>query len=250
MLKPFHSFEKNKQTEIDSTYLHDKVYEQHVQKINQEYNTDFKVRIDRDSCNYDTSIGKEYQKSDTDAILLLHCDKTGKRGVRKVSEKTRTKYYDDIYIEIISILKWNEKTKKYQIESPGWGLKNDQLSPDCLSLLFLNDKQKTYYSIFIDKYKKLKNSLFGEVFYNNMKNGKIEAWLNRLIELDINKGRKGFRHVINKEKKHRVKEVIFARNKNYITVGFTFSLSHIKSLVHVDEYNGKIVDQNTKTMQY
>lgn len=252
MSKPFkvHSFGKSQQTEINSAPIHNEVYERHVQEVNKNHNTEFKVKVDRDICNYETKLGKDYQTADTDALLILDCEKTNKSGIRKISEKTRTKYYDDVYIEVVSVLKWNSQTKKYEAQAPGWGLKHEKLSPDCLSLLFLNTKKKTYYSVFIDKYKKLKTDLFNEAFYNNMENGKIEDWLNKIIDLDPNKGRKGFRHSIEGKNSNNVKEVIFARNKGYITVGFTFPMSYIKSLVHVSEYRGKIVDQNAKTMQY
>jgi hypothetical protein len=220
-----------------------------TQLINKNYNRELKLEINRNICNYNTKIGKDYQKVDTDVLLLLDCKQTKKKFEIKVSEKTRNKYYDDIYMEVISSLKWNNKTKRYEIHAPGWGLKNDQLSPDCLSLLFLNKNENTYHNIFINKYKKLKTELFNKDLLNNIENGKIENWLNKLINLKQNKEKKGFKYSIesqnNNKNNNNIKEIIFAKNKEYITVGFTFSMNYIKSLVPVNEYHGRIIIEPT-----
>lgn len=252
MSKPFrsHNFVKSKQTEINSTSIHNEVYELHIQELNKKHNRNFKLKIDRETCNYNTKLGKAYQQADTDTLLFLDCEKTQTSVIKNISEKTRNKYYNDLYIEIISIFKWNSEKKKYETESPGWGLKNEELSPDCLSMLFLDKKNKTYHSIFIGQYKKLKTELFNEAFYNNLQNGKIEEWFNKVIESDLHKGRRSFIKSMAGQSKNNVKDVIFARNKGYITVGFTFPMSYIKSLVPVSEYNGQIVGENNKIMQY
>lgn len=250
MSKPYHTFRKSQETEINSSHLHDEIYKLHTDETNKKYNRNLKITIDRETCDYDNELGKTYQQADTDVLLKLHCENTGASYVKKVSEKTRNVFYDDLYVEIISVFKYNAQTKKYELNAPGWGIKNEELSPDCLSMLFLDKKNKKYISIFISEYKKLKQSLFNEKFHNNLENGKIEHWLNKFIELDENKGQKSFIKSIKNQSNNNVKDIIFARNKQYITVGFTFSMKYIESLVNVKKYEGKIVDQNINNVTY
>lgn len=250
MLSKVHKFNKSQETEKKYAYIHDEVYELYTQSVNKKNNKKYKIKVDRETCNYYTNEGKEYQQADTDALLFLDCEETNTSFIKKISEKTRNRYYNDLYVEIVSILKWNSQNKKYEFDSIGWGLKNEELGPDCLSMLFTDDKKKTYNAVFISQYKKLKKQLFNEAFFNNMQNGRIETWLNKVIEENPHKGRKSFVKPMNGESKSNVKDIVFARNQNYITVGFTFSMKHIKSLVEVTEYKGKIVDQKTNTMSY
>lgn len=250
MSKPYHSFKKSQTTETNTSHIHDEIYFNHVEKTNKEYKRKLKVSIDRHTCKYENELGKSYQRADTDLLLLLNCEDTGHQYIKKVSEKTRNVFYNDLYIEFISAFKYNSQTNKYEINAPGWGLKNEEFSPDCLSMLFLNKKEKTYYNLFISQYKKLKQSLFNEAFYQNIENGKIEEWLNKIIENHPDKGKKGFKYSIVGKNNNHVKDVIFAQNKGYITVGFTFPMDHIKSLVSVAEYRGTIVDQNTNNIVY
>lgn len=250
MPKPYHSFKTSQKTEINSVHIHDEIYQHHTEETNKQYNRELTLTIDRSSCNYENEKGKLYQQADTDLLLKLNCEKTGASYIKKVSEKTRNVFYNDLYIEIVSVFKYNNVTKKYTSEAPGWGLKNEELSPDCLSMLFLDKKNKKYISIFISEYKKLKQSLFNEKFYNNLHNGKIEEWLNKFIELDQNKGQKSFIKSIKNQSNNNVKDIVFAKNKEYITVGFTFSMKYIESLVNVKKYEGKILDQNTNNITY
>lgn len=250
MSKSDHNFNKSQETETKYAHIHNKVYELHTKAINKKYSKNLTSEIDREVCNYNTELGKSYQQADTDAIISLTCGITNVSAIKKVSEKTRNRYYDDIYIEVVSVFKLNPVTKKYEFQAPGWGIKNEKNGPDCLSMLFIDENKQQYYSLFISKYKKLKEDLFNDSFLNNMKNGKIENWLNKYIQEDRNKGQKSFRREMKGETKSNVKEIVFAKNNGYFTVGFTFSMSHIKSLVFVNEYRGSIVDQKPVSMQY
>lgn len=250
MSNSVHNFNKSQETEAKYAYIHDKVYNLHVQAVNKKHTTNFISKVDRESCNYNTPLGKVYQQADTDALLSLDCEISNKSAIKNVSEKTRNRDYNDIYIEVISIFKWNPVTKKYESQSPGWGIKNEDNGPDWLSMLFVNESTQKYRSVLISQYKKLKKDLFNDAFFHNMENGKIEDWLNKFIQEDTNKGNKGFMKRMKGISKSNVKDIVFARNNGYITVGFTFSMSYIKSLVSVSEYKGPIVDQKTKVMQY
>ena len=246
MPKPNHNFNKSKKTEIKSTHIHEEVYSKYQKDINKEYKRDFSIKVDREICNYDTQLGKAYQQADTDALVFFNCEDTQTTIVKNVSEKTRNKFYNDIYIEVVSVLKWNNTLKKYEFDSPGWGLKKEELSPDCLSMLFL-DKQ-SYTNIFIENYKGLKEKLFNEELYKTLQSERFVLWLNNKIKEAQLQGKTSFQLGTEGQSKSNVSKVIFAKNNGYYTIGFTYKVDYIKSLVKVRQYKGQIVDQNALNM--
>lgn len=230
MLKQIHQFNQSQIVETASMTLHDKVFLNYQEEMNRKQGTSFVTKIDRKSCDYNTTSGKAYQQADTDTILHLNCSETQSSMIKYVSEKTRTRYYNDLYLEIISVFKYNTNKEMYESQQIGWALKNGNLSPDCLSMLFIDKQSNKNISLFIDNYKKLKESLFTDNFKEKIAHKDFENWLNKVIKLDPQKGNKSFIINIEGKNKNHVKNVVFARNGHYITVGFTFDIEYIKSL--------------------
>lgn len=251
MSNSVHQFSQSKKVEVSSTSLHDLVFLHYQSQLNKQNNRSFVARVDRDSCNYNTTKGKAYQQADTDTLLHLNCDHTQVNIVKNISEKTRTKFYNDLYIEVVSVLKWNTQSKRYEFEAPGWGLRNEQLGPDCLSMLFLDKKANNYTSIFIDDYKTLKAKLFNTELSQTLQSERFAVWLNKKIQEAEKAGKTNFQLSTEGESKNNVSKVIFAKNKGYYTIGFTYTIDYIKSLkVNILKSKGMIVDQNSNSISY
>lgn len=244
MSKPLHEIQQSLKTEVNSFNIHNEVYFKYQKDINCEYKKDFLITIDRDICNYDSPLGKKYQQSDTDTLLYFDSQSTQKSVIKNISEKTRNKYYNDIYVEVVSVLKWNYHNQRFEMECPGWGIKNQELGPDCLSLLFLD--KNNYTNIFVEDYKLLKQKLFNEELSHFVRSEEFTVWLNKTIKNSQNKGNSSFSLSTKGKSKNNVSKVIFAKNKGYFTVGFTYDISHIKTLVNIRKYYGKINNNSLK----
>jgi len=246
MNNTYHQFNKSQKTEVSNTYLHDLIYKKLLNKYN--------IEIDRDSCDYRTLKGKEYQQADTDTILKITSNTTKECVCKNVSEKTRNMYYDDIYMEIISVLLWNNVTQEYEFNKIGWGMKNDTLGPDYLSLLFLNKKEEMYNSVFIKNYKKLKNDLFiKNNFFKLVENEDFLNLLNNCIKLkpkdknsfSVNRDKLQINESLALKLKNLgigngFKNIVFALNKDYYTIGLTYSTKYLKVLGDIKELSDNI----------
>lgn len=241
MYNSYHRFNQSQKTEIDNTQLHDTIYKKLLK--------DYDFEIDRDTCAYNTTLGKSYQQADTDTILKIHSTIENKTVFRNVSEKTRNKYYNDIYMEIISVLSFNNDTNRYFFNKIGWALKNEELGPDYLSLLFLNKKENKYNSIFIKKYKYLKYKLFIENSFCkliqtddflNLINDCIKEKPINQSSFSVHKNQLKLNNYLEKEFAklelgNEFNTLVFALNKDYYTIGLTYSTSKLKELAEIKE---------------
>ena len=153
---PIHQFKNSKKTEEKSSFLHDEIYNRLNGKVNESQNKNVSLRIDRSACDYNDFNGRLYQQADTDVILTFKDEITKVLATKKVSEKTRNKFYNDLYLEVISVLEKDIVDDKYKIKAEGWVFKSaidsmsgQDFSPDYLSVLFLDKKQNKYIAIFI-----------------------------------------------------------------------------------------------------
>lgn len=240
----YHQFNNSQETETKNIYLHDLIYKKLLNA--------YEVEIDRNMCNYNSLKGKKYQQADIDTILKITSNITKEHIYKNISEKTRNTYYNDIYMEIISILSWNSITQQYEFNKIGWGMKNNNLGPDYLSLLFLNKEEKKYKSVFIKEYKKLKNELFiKNDFLKLIKDKDFLILLNNCIKLKP-KNKNSFsiyrdKLQINKSLSikmeklgigNKFKNIVFALNKNYYTIGLTYNTEYLKKIGDIIELSG------------
>lgn len=236
-----HEFHKNQSLEKKYAYLHDFAYQQVFKTTSRELEIQL-VGIDREKCNYETTEGKVFQQGDTDSILEITA--TSPDGVKKlskkVSEKIRSTIYDDLYVEIISVLK--EDGDNYTVEDLGWANKdvcNPALAqtPDYLSYICLDQKNDRYKGLFLSNYKTLKK----ELFYGE------KALLKDIVNPDFVKQLNNKINEVKKESSWKTSfsmrvynqfynNIVFAKNKsktgqgNYYTIGVTLSLEKLKKL--------------------
>lgn len=251
-----HNFEESKKREDSTTWIHDKVLEQAFADIIYKENmkTYHFLGIDRTSCDYSTKEGKRNQKADIDGIIKVEVEENNKKDTiyKTLSEKTRDKYYGDIYLEIISILLPNENNEFKTINDYGWANKfciaKDDNSAEYLSVVFLDRKANKYKALFIPKYKMLKEKLF------NTESGILKDLINHKfinrINLEIkNTEKKGNSNFKIKSANQPYDYIVGAKNKSrsgqiYYTIGLTFSLQYLKSLnITIKEFEGPLNNQ-------
>ena len=235
-----HNFNQSQMLEQESTSIHDQNYIDYVGETNAYFETEFLLTIDRSSCDYQTEQGKAYQTADTDTIITMHCPKTKHTVAKKISEKTRGSFFNDMYIEVVSVMTLNNVTQKYEISSPGWGIKNEEMGPDFLSMVFMDKKSGTYKSLMIEDYKQLKQNLFNQMFIDSFNDGKFADWIDKSIKNSPKQGNGSFILPITSKNQSQIKDVVFAKNNGYFTIGLTFPLERIYELSNVLYYEGQI----------
>lgn len=240
-----HTLERSLKTETKYTHLHDKVYHTAFSKIaHKGFALD---KVDRSICDYDTVGGKKLQQSDVDS--LIYFTRNNNTFGLKVSEKVRNSAYNDLYLEVISILR--EHKGHYYVDSLGWSNKAacnpaSEATPNCLSYICLNKKTNTYKSLFITGYKELKKKLFfnKDAILVNMIN---KDFINKLVGHIKEKESQKISSFAVKEINKYYDNIIFAKNISgdtgviYYTIGITINLNKIKALdIKIQETNGSM----------
>lgn len=237
-----HYFNQSKKYEEYTANLHDSVYN------SLRYKDLSLININRKACDYADDEGRLYQQNDTDLLLEFQ---NGQGLIKKVavSEKTRKKYFGDVYLEIISIMSHsnNPQQPDYIVHTPGWAVKGvKQYSPRALSVVF--EEKETYTSVFIADYDKLKEKIFTEELMKVLNSHSFLLLINTIIAqkerytTDI----KGFQYPLSARTqdkklkylydKFKVMAIVGAKNGHgmgaYYTIGLTFSEQYVKSLSH------------------
>lgn len=258
-----HNFNKSKVKENKNTSIHDKVIKEAFDNIginaetSQKNNTGKNYRflgIDRKSCDFNTVIGKEYQRKDIDGLIKIEVEENGQKIIthKTLSEKTRGKYYGDIYLEIISVLSQDKNSDFSVIEDYGWANKfciaKQSNSAQYLNIVFIDKKSNGYKAIFIPDYQKLKKQLFDteDGILKDLINNKFIKKITEEIKKTELKGNSNFKL---KAIKEPYGYIIGAKNKSkngqyYYTIGLTFSFDYLKKLgIKLKEFDGVLDNQ-------
>lgn len=263
-----HNFKKSKVKENKNTWIHDKVIKEAFDKIgtnvknsenkNMEKTYHF-LSIDRKSCDFNTITGKEYQRKDIDGLIQIEVEENGQKVVsqKTLSEKTRGKYYGDIYLEIISVLSLDKNSEFNVIDDYGWANKfciaKEPNSAQYLNIVFIDKKSNQYKAIFIPDYQKLKNKLFHTedgILKDLIGNGFIKKIAEEIKKAEA-KGNSNFKI---KAVKQPYENIIGAKNKTrngqyYYTIGLTFSFEYLKELgIKLKEFNGVLDNKVTNNI--
>ena len=152
-----HQFKKSQKTEVKYAYLHDEAYHSSFKK-------DFSlISIDRESCDYETRQGRKLQRQDTDAIISYQKNDSPTLRQVLISEKTRMRFYDDMLLEVISILEQNTDGVFDNLKDYGWANKfcyTGEESAELLSVTFVDEKANKYKNMILKNFISMKKKLF------------------------------------------------------------------------------------------
>lgn len=241
-----HDFKSSQKTETNSTPIHDRIYQYSISLLKKDSAT---IYANRELCDYMKPEGKIYQQADTDTVLFYEESTCQKMAL--VSEKTRTKYYGDLYLEVISQYVKNHSgysTKKY-----GWALKNEPLSPSWFSFVFEEQAKDKFTALLSNDYKNLKERVFNQPhanIYQLIDHPLFHQWLNKKIHEKKGSFNTALDLVIpglNLADFH-ISKVVVAQNPSYYTIGFTYNLKYITETlgIRIKKYEGRISIPNIK----
>lgn len=197
-----HEFINSQKIELDSQSEHLFVYEKFYNDTN-----DLLIVYS----NYDEKVGKLYQQNDTDVLVFSE-----EVLIDKISEKTRTKGFNDILFELISVFKENK------ICSYGWAYKDvmEQYAPNKLSYSLPN---KSY---LINNLNMIKKDLKDKI---NLNDNLIYEFIKNIKE---NESKFSFFTKINNKSYIFAKNIdVYNKNETYYTISTVLKKEDIEKII-------------------